>query len=68
MNILTEKESVVVNLEIEYTDEEVDILLKYAHDHMSEDDKQGLLMEWSLIEIIKDSIKPIEGEGEGESP
>ena len=57
MKILSETDEKVVNMEVEFTDEETEILLNYAHEHMSEEKRVELMMEWALIEILKETIE-----------
>lgn len=57
MKILSENEATVVNMDCEFTDIERVILLEYADKNMSDEVREELMVEWSMIEILKEQVK-----------
>lgn len=56
MKILNETDSKVVNMECDFTEEECQMLVKYADDNMPDERLDELKIEWAFIEILKAQI------------
>lgn len=56
MKILSEKDETIVNMEVDFTEKEYNLMLNYAQDNMSTEELDRLMIEWSLIDIIKKDL------------
>lgn len=57
MKILSEKEEMFVNWNLELSKKEFDLLIKYSILNMPEETYRNLQIEWSLIDILKKQLE-----------
>lgn len=57
MKILSEKEEVFVNLQMDMTDKEEKTLLQYADENMPEEIIKQRAIEWAFTELLKTSLE-----------
>jgi hypothetical protein len=57
MKILSEKEEIFVNLQMDMTDEEEKTLLEYADEHIPENEIKRFFIEWAFIECLKNGLE-----------
>ena len=56
MEILSEKTSKVVNMQVEFADEEYDLLYHYAKDNIPTQKLNDLLISWAVSDILRKHI------------
>lgn len=57
MKIVSEKDVKMVDLDIDFEEEEIEMMLEYADDFMPIEELNRLKIEWALIEIIKKAVE-----------
>lgn len=57
MKIVSEKDVKMVDLDIDFKEEEIEMMLEYADDFMPIEELNRLKIEWALIEIIKKAVE-----------
>lgn len=56
MEITGERPSTDVIMDIELTDKEYDLLLSFAKSHMPEEEINKCMIEWALLDAIKQKV------------
>ncbi|HSH24689.1 MAG TPA: hypothetical protein VLA13_04040 [Massilibacterium sp.] len=64
MEILSEKEEKVYNYQLEMTDHERHLLFEYASDNIPTEELDQLLIEWAILDLLKNNINKTLGENE----
>ena len=64
MEILSETEENVVRMQCEFTETERQVLLDYSDKNMSQETREELLIEWAMIEILKEEVNSKLTEGD----
>lgn len=57
MKILSEKETTVVDMDCEWEDEEIQILLEYADKNMPEEELVKSKMSWAFAKLIEKHLE-----------
>jgi hypothetical protein len=57
MNLDEGREEVTTTFVVDYTEEERVQLLEYAMDTITQEELDDLMMEWDIIDMIKEDIK-----------
>jgi hypothetical protein len=57
MNLDEGREEVTTTFVVDYTEEERVQLLEYAMDTITQEELDDLMMEWAIIDMIKEDIK-----------
>ena len=60
IKILSEKEEMFINLEVEMSDEVREALLEYADQYMTTKEDQDIRVNWAFVDIIKRHINKME--------
>ena len=63
MKVLSEEDETVVRMQCEFTEPERQLLLEYSDRNMSQEEREELLIGWSLVEILKEQVNSKMSEG-----
>ena len=50
-------EEVVVNYQVDMDDRERTILFEYARDTMTEDEFEGLMINWAMVRVLEEQVE-----------
>lgn len=57
MEILSETEKAVVDMEFDLTEKEYETLLNHANDNMPDKELERLMIEWALVDMLKNTVE-----------
>lgn len=60
MQILSEQERVVVDMECEWEDRELELLIDYAEKNMPEEVRKSMLLSWAFEDILRKHLAELE--------